>query len=790
MMFLLQCLWIVVAAYACGALVAEVLMRSDEERALPPAARALFGFLILVTWFAGAWQFLSIGQSWLLGAAVIALLGWGRVRLADLRASLQTHARGCAAVLAGALLFFAPLIVANDYGPFSESSGDLTIYSDGSKLMVERGLTSFGQRPEIETAGPNLRALFDFRTANRFARYADLRDRLLDDFRARIDPPSAEYGANRLVANLFFSSIYYAPYAALHPLAGTLDYPAFFGVEAFFYATMLLCVWYFFRPFGLAPARIALVLVAASHSLVSVWYNAYSMQAISLAICAAFLLASTRVALFTRAGLRVYGFAFLIVWLCYTHFMSILAPVAMVAALLWLPRLRPALPAAPMTGAGGLARIGRGVGMAVAFVAIALLFIGGSAKAFDFVSGLFMNFALGVKSEYLGDRIPVLSWQWLSFLFGLVSQQHLPPFVIDIPFVWMVYSAGVATGVAAAVLGLAAMARWVARPAGGSMARPVVIALYGALLVTIAAHLYLAQGSLYTQAKGAQNLLVCLYAALVFPLAVIWTDARFAASWLRRALAATLCALAMVTLLPRLLYGYNLGHNRDRAAVMDASYFDEAERILAADRDAFVLFEPRKSADLYLGIQPFSGARMVPTRHLVLDRLIFEGRNIRKARTSVAEMIKPADVPHLWWLSKPKGAPAWHAERIADGREPRFFVTGDDYELGFGPRPRGPAAGGTGTFSYVRNADLMLFLPAGRAAAVELRIEARDAADRENLMRWLERDAAPGATVERDGNVSVIRRRIAAAPQAQVVRLAGAFAEFWVNARVNDAEIK
>ena len=785
MIFLLQCLWIVLVAYACGAVVSGVLMRSGEERALPAAPRALFGLLIAITWFAAAWQFLPIGQAWALGAALLALLAWRRVRIAELRASLGEHARGCAVIVAGAFLFFAPLIAANQYGPFTESGGDITIYSDGSQLMVEKGLTSFGQPPRLESAGSNLRALLG--ATDRLEWSAQLRERLMEEFRARINPPAAEFAARRLVADLFFSSIYYAPYAQFQPFLGALNYPAFFGVEAFFYSALLLCLWHFFRPFGRAPAAIALALAAASHALVSVYYNAYSMQAICLAIAAAFVLAATRVALASRAGLRVYGFGTLIAWLCYTHFMSILAPLVLVAAFISRPSWRPATPAAPEEPSTARPQhLAHGIALAIALVAMAALLLGGSAKAVDFASKLVTNFTLGVKSAFLGDRIAVLSWEWAGFLFGIVSQQHVPPFVREAPMIAPACVAGAVAGFAAVVLGFASMVRWAARSPAGPMPRPVALALYGALLVTVAAHIYLAQGSLYTQAKGAQNVLPCLYAALVFPLALSWGGQ----GRLRWALAAALCALAAALLVPRLLYGYNLGHEKDRAAVLDRSYFDEAARIRAADPQALVLFEPRKSADLYLGIQPFSGARMVPTRHLGLQRLIVEGRNLRAARTSVAELLRPEDVPHLWWLSQPKGSGTWRAQPLLEAGAPRFLVAGDDYEIAYGPRALGPLAGGTGIFSYVRNADLLLAVPAGRAVAVELRIEARDGSSRDRLMERLERDRAPGAAFSRDGDLAVIRQDLAAAPEARVVRLAGALAEYWVNARLDGVEVK
>lgn len=793
MTFLLQCLWIVVVAYAGGAVAAEVLMRSGEERRLAAAPRALFGLLIITTWFAAAWQFLTIGQCWLLGIAVLGLIAFRRVTLAELRASLGAHARGCAAVVAVAIVFFAPLIAARNYGPFSESSGDITIYSDGSQLMVGKGLTSFGERPQLEKASSNLRAMLDFREADRFERYAALRERLVEDFRARIDPPSAEFGANRLVANIFFSSIYYAPYAQFQPFAGALNYPVFFGVEAFFYAAMALCLWHFFRPFGRTPAAIALALAASSHALVSVHYNGYSMQAISLAVCAAYLLACTRVPLFSRAGVRVYGFGMFVVWLCYTHFMTILAPLALVAALVSLPAFRPAGDVAPQPALARSARVAGSAALAVALLAFGLLFIGGSANAVDFILRLFMNFAQGVKSEYLGDAIPVRSWQWLSFAFGLVSQQHMPPFVAEIAGMPATYRAGIVAGLASVLLGLAAMASWAMRPPPPARARAVMLACYATLVATILAHLYLAQGSLYTQAKGAQNLLVCLYAALALPLAVTWLDPRFSHSWLRRALAAALCALVAATLVPRFVFGDHLGRGMDRAVVMEPSYFDEAERVLAADPDAFVLFEPRKSADVYLSTEPFFGARLVPTRHLALTR-IRSGDSLRRPRpVNGSFLVEEDDIGHLWIVGAQRkdGRDAWRAHKVASSSAPMLLLFAHDYAQDQRLRIR-PGSGDPARFSWLRNGAATVFLPPGAHAVEAIAIPANAARLRAMRVELSQRVAAgelPGARVEERDGALVLAYDMPASAAPRLVRVAFFWEEYWLNVRVDGRDI-
>ena len=103
---------------------------------------------------------------------------------------------------------------------------------------------------------------------------------------------------------------------------------------------------------------------------------------------------------------------------------------------------------------------------------------------------------------------------------------------------------------------------------------------------------------------------------------------------------------------PRVIYAYRIGHHKDRSTLMEPSFFEEAKKIKGEDKNAFVIFEPRTSSDVYFPFQAFAGYRLVPTRHLILDQF-FLGNSISESHRVYklpSDFIKSEDIPFLWSL--------------------------------------------------------------------------------------------------------------------------------------------
>ena len=257
----------------------------------------------------------------------------------------------------------------------------------------------------------------------------------------------------------------------------------------------------------------------------------------------------------------------------------------------------------------------------------------------------------------------------------------------------------------------------------------------------------MSQTTLYTQAKGAQYLLLCVYFVMLLPLATLYKN--FGLIKLQnpfennekidRTVVVTtffICLLFFFSAflwVPRTIYAYRIGHHKDQSTIIEPSFFSEAKRIKAEDKNAFVIFEPRKSADVYFPFQSFAGYRLIPTRHLVLSQLLLDDPNgsgniIRKLPS---DFVRLADIPHLWSLTAIKEKDNqynWEAKRIFRNKSPYIYFTGHDYQRNFKFRPRvnlttlQPDNKDFGMFTRIRNGSAMIYLPPGGPYNLEIQL--------------------------------------------------------------------
>src|SRR5438105_735848 len=338
-MFLLSSLLALTACYGFSAAVAELIFTSDEERNLPAAVRTGFGFIVSVVYFSAAWQWMSIEQAWMLGVLLLIMYSLPALArnsvagsMTSVRRAFRDHVRGYLACLLGALFFFAPLIAANNYGPFTEGGGDVTIYADGTHYLTERHLTSRGA-PARSSLSEFLRTVreatgsdFDAKLRAKLAR-----ERLEAGDRSLMNPPFAESGIYRLILSQSTSPYPYPPYGEFYFLDTTNNYHVYFGVQAFLYGILAASAFYAFRRARPVVKWLYLGLIVASHSLISVFYNMYAVQAQALTVCALVLPALYTIRPFSKAGARVYGMATVYLWIAYVHFLSVVGPLFLVA---------------------------------------------------------------------------------------------------------------------------------------------------------------------------------------------------------------------------------------------------------------------------------------------------------------------------------------------------------------------------------------------------------------------------------------------------------------------------
>jgi hypothetical protein len=288
-------------------------------------------------------------------------------------------------------------------------------------------------------------------------------------------------------------------------------------------------------------------------------------------------------------------------------------------------------------------------------------------------------------------------------------------------------------------MGLVATARAAASGALRELRRD--LAIYAVAIVTIAVHLYLVRKSMYTQAKGAQNVLLLIYAVMVLPIAF---SARLRGRGaldrvLHRLLLAAAALFIALMLVPRAANMLRFAGAFDRSSILEPSYYDESERIRRADREALVLVEPRVSSDLYAGNQSFFGGRMLPTRFMILKKFD-PGAVPYGVAAGLPDFIEAADLAHVWtlrpervprwawlgelpyvasYLPRPPYRTTWRAERLAEGKRPVIVLSGDLYERA-SERTKGTLA--PPGFATLRNGAVSVFVPANRAAVATLEV--------------------------------------------------------------------
>jgi hypothetical protein len=195
-----------------------------------------------------------------------------------------------------------------------------------------------------------------------------------------------------------------------------------------------------------------------------------------------------------------------------------------------------------------------------------------------------------------------------------------------------------------------------------------------------------------------------------------------------------LSAFGVALLIPRAHFVTALAAQGDRTSILEPSYFDAAREIRQRDPQAFVLFEPKVSSDVYLGNQALFGLRTVPTRHITVQRTdksdalsllwYYNAHDDTIFDLRGSDFISADDIPHLWFLGAKKdsavsdaGRPGgrstynWQATSLAHTDEPRILFFARNYTPFYEQRQRETGKPDRGWFSYVNGGMSMMLMP-------------------------------------------------------------------------------
>ena len=824
-MFLVHTLLVFIAIYSVSALLAETIFTSHTERKIPAAVRVGLGYFLSLFYFISAWLFLSIRQAWVLGFILLGLYVYGKaskglliVNGDSVKALLKKHLKILGLFLVSANLFFLPLHLAGHYGPFTEGGGDVSVYSDVAKRLTDFNLNAVGLE---ENASLKDRFLYIKHLINK-----DYSETYRAGGPTFINPPLANYQTNKIAFNLQLNPIQYTPCAQFAFLSDETNHPVFFALMAFLYTLILASSWFFFRRFGLIPAILAALIMGGSNALVSAFYNMYLLQVLSITFLSLTLAVVPFIRLFSITGLKVYGFGSTFVFLSYPHFFPIIAPLLVIAS---IPYFYKDLEMSEVPKSINKAKLISSLSLHSPLIILFSFFIlevyVGYKAAVHFITGLISGFLSNDTNAYAGKSVLEFSDQWWTFMFGLASQQHFLPLMAEHNSMKLLFMLGTRLGfLLLAVSFLLVIISKLQPIPNQQQSRESwhYISIYVALAIVIGIYSIMSQTTLYTQAKGAQYLLLCLYFVMLLPLAILYKS--FGPLKLqthfsnnknsKKIFFATIffvCLLFVFSAflwVPKVVYAYRIGHHMDRSTIIESSFYSEAKRIKAEDKNAFVIFEPRTSADIYFPNQSFTGYKMIPTRHLILDEFFLGdlGGTGQRFSKIPSDFVKPNDIPHLWSMTAVKEKDdqyKWKAEKIFRSKSPYIYFTGHDYQRGFMSRPRFNRAvlqadnKDWGMFTYIRNGSAMIYLPPGGPYDLEIKLLTRNDDSFEELevmSKGIRKRAEAGEfpsikDMSTHGYIITLNFHFEASPSPRISLVSKYDKEHWFNARINGKEL-
>lgn len=819
-MFLIHTLFVFFAIYVISAVLAETIFTSHTERKIPTAVRVGLGYFLSLIYFVSAWLFLSIRQAWLLGLVLLTLYIYGKTskRLLSfqwktVREIFKNHTKIFGAFLLSANLFFLPLHLAGHYGPFSEGGGDVSVYSDVAKRLTDFNLNAVGLEENA-----NLK--------DRFEGLKDIANKVYSErYKAMeldlINPPNADHQSTKLAFNSILNPIQYTPCAQFAFLSGETNHPVFFALMAFLYALILASAWGFFYRFGLLPAVLSVLIIGGSHSLVSAFYNMYLLQVLSITFLALTLAAVPFIRLFSIAGLKTFGFGSAFISIGYPHFMPLILPLLGVAAInfFYTDSKNPG-EQKPSNKGGLFSALCHLIPGKILFSFCLAGIIVGCKGALDLVIKLIRGFlSNNPNPSFSGESVLVFSDRWWTYFFGLASEQQFQPYMFESEIVGMLVHWAIFLGF---LIFVTSLVLWISKKTDNTKIGQN-IAIYIVLAITVGVYLMMSQNSQYTQAKSAQYLLICVYFLMLLPLTLVCRehgghgfrnlfsgngkrDGVFLASTIYIFL---LFSFSIFLWVPKVVYAGKIAFHKDRSSILEPSFFSEARRIKSEDKNAFVLFEPRISADTYFPYQSFSGYRLVPTRHLVLSQLIAKGDSFeeRKQISKLpSDFIKPDDLNHLWGLTAIKereGKYRWLGEKLVHKTVPDLIFTGYDYQRDFGIKSRTKRAdvlsnpGEGGMFSYIRNGTVMIYLPPGGPYHLNVKVYNRNGEDLKSfdlMVNEIMEIADSGefksvSSLEKKDGIITLLFDFEASIVPRLSLVLKFTSEYWFNARLNGEEM-
>jgi hypothetical protein len=691
-MGLLEIVFIFTGIYWISYFISSLLTSNVDYKDIKIPLRVTLGFFYFSFANSIFFKFFSIQVS--IGLSFIFLFGIGFIKnktfLADSFSILKTSFRPSLVYFLFYLfvlnVFLLPMHISKHYTAFTEKGGDITIYSDISKFLVEHKEPAFG----IQDGFDDLKGLFSdkFTHGDNLTDYRDVN---------LLDPPHAEYAAYRTIATKWYTASQIVHTSQWFFLS-TNHTLLFYTVLAFIYASIVALFFAFTIDLGKMVAFIVSLLILLSPSLISIFYNLYLLHVFSV-LC--MILAFSLLLTMRFKSINIHsdlGLIFLLLFSSYYPALPTIAFPYFVFILSHWNKIRFS-ELRLSKSFSSLQKLILSLFFLILFSWIFFDIFGTSLKK---VLAYVISFIKpdhqsdGLNEIYLGKAISVFSEKSFSFFSGLMSQDHFPPFFPKIELLDKISNLNFIVFSLILFISFVNFTRSIIKKAISIQ----MIFFILTISFTIVFYAYISKGFLYMQSKSAQYNLIPLYFVLiVLNQQLIKINHKQVLDKIFISLILFLLVLQIcIFAIPRYFFLMSVSNSTNLSCVMEDSFYEKAKDI---DKDSLTLIEVEKAGCIYFITQPFFGKKILPVKHLSLQKVncyLKDGKYDFKPVSGLTasdfievddssekivylfpEKIIKKEVKHLGFKTEVD----WGKKNMGEVKTPELVLTADYFEKNF-----------------------------------------------------------------------------------------------------------
>lgn len=561
-----------------------------------------YGFILYSLWFLILFKFFDINKIGLIFFTIIIVLLIINIKskLNFIQSNIKILGKTFFIYFTLYNIFLIPLLLSYKFGPFSEGSGDITIYANTVELFYKYNIPAFGYEDFTKKINEMLPFL-NIPNKIIFLHY----DLNLEKFNL----PYPLYDSERLLGLAHFPTGWFSPVAQWYFFFNDSTV-VFFALLGFLYAST---VYMFYKIVcNMSDNKfikiISLLLILSSHSLISIYYNFYLPQTISIFL----LIFLLRLYFDKEFKLSVFKIFVVLSYSSLTYFPFI--GITLLISVANLSKYKQDEYRQYFKKTMSYWHI--------LLVTVIFLFALFDLLIYLLPSIMKMYNNIGSPSEryllYLSNPIDFFSMKFFSYLSGILSLQHFPPYTINNEYITLlIYLNIVSLLIILSIIVLNFKKDFV-------LSHKLFFIVSGFILLI---YIFLGKSFEYTLAKGLQYILLLIYLIIIY--FIVRTIDNHNSKY-KRVLQISFLIFIISMLFVRIDYVKRIAGMEDRASTINYSEIKNLIRITNHNSNTIILFEPRKSSDVYLIPQLFYklGLKYLPTKDLSINSIDSNSREI------------------------------------------------------------------------------------------------------------------------------------------------------------------